>query len=98
MIPGGYRSPDLESLCVAARFSGEFGSGSGMIETAQSLTTSEAVSLPLYFEPRFALTTADVCGVESVIGMRSILWNVERLRPASVGESCYAPQWNDIYR
>lgn len=98
MIPGGYRSPELESLCVAARFSGEFGSGSGTIETAQSLTTSEAVSLPLYFEPRFALATADVCGVESVIGMRSILWNVERLRPASVGESCYAPQWNDIYR
>ena len=69
-----------------------------MIRTAQSIFNAMAITVPLYFEPRFALTTADVCGMASVIGMRSILWNVERLRPAEIGEDCYAPQWNDIYR
>ena len=96
--PGGYRSAEADALCVAARFAGGIGADPAMADLAQSFLTSEAISLPLYFEPRFALTTADVCGIRSVIGMRSILWNVERLRPAERGESCYAPQWNDIYR
>lgn len=93
-----FGSKDVDALCAAARFSPPIGGGDSMIRTAQSIFNTMAITIPLYFEPRFALTTADVCGVASVIGMRSILWNVERLRPAGIGEDCYAPQWNDIYQ
>lgn len=93
----GVDSAEADELCVAARFSLAFGSAGGFARDAAAILNAKALTIPLAFEPAFALRTRDVCGVESVIGMRSILWNVERIRPAGIGEICAESQWNNIY-
>lgn len=93
----GIDSAEVDELCVAARTSIAFGSAGGFFRVAASILNSKALTVPLAFEPAFALRTSNVCGVESVIGMRSILWNVERFRPSEPGALCAESQWNNIY-
>lgn len=93
----GIQSAEVDDLCIAARSSVAFGSAGDFAHVASSILNSKMLTIPLAFEPAFALRTGTVCGMESVIGMRSILWNVERFHPAGAGEDCVQSQWNNIY-
>lgn len=83
------------TACIAARGLKASG-GKEFLDEVQRMLRANVATIPLAFEPRFAIVSPRVCGVVSVEGMRSVLWNVESLAMSETG-SCYAPQWNNIY-
>ena len=90
---GGFQSDQYDIACNAARNNSatEFVS-----QLAIQQIYSEALpAIPLYFYPDISVSANTICGIQSVDGMRSILWNVESLSESDT--VCAASQWNNIY-